>query len=344
MAGGPSSPLNDILDALAAYEAEHDGGSAPSEPLFIRNNEWLVREDYLATLPLYLMPGYGGKIPGLYRTGLFGLFRNAARRGHARYPLASRAQVLQIKATGERLRAFYIKPSDRRHSLKIVSRAYANYDGCKQEVPLRAQLAGLGTISVPSVEAVREDSRYLYSREQLVLGRRFSSRLDRGLFTEAVLPQLLATYRAHGIDRKPIGEYLPPDLEARLHVALGDHPNHASLSRKVSQVIESNPPVAVSLCHGDLLPSNLAVSGRDVYFLDWERAGDGVVAFDLLRMARKYPGVRFFTNQVRTAVESIETAEGCRFEDLRAAYVALSIAQHPERVAHFMDLYRPDTA
>jgi hypothetical protein len=61
--------------------------------------------------------------------------------------------------------------------------------------------------------------------------------------------------------------------------------------RRARRLVEQNPMITLAFGHGDFLPSNLAVSRDGVCFLDWETAGYAPVAFDLLRLWRKYPRV-----------------------------------------------------
>lgn len=57
----------------------------------------------------------------------------------------------------------------------------------------------------------------------------------------------------------------------------------------LSEAFSARLPVDVSLCHGDLVPSNLCRTQDKIYFLDWDRSGRAPVLRDILRLALRSP-------------------------------------------------------
>ena len=336
MAGGDHTSFQRLLTAFEQYERENSATNQLQAQPYIQNNEWVVARDYFGQLALYLSMFYDKKIPGLFRTSIWGLFRNALTRKSSWTLFCSGAEAIQMNATGDRLRSFHINGPTHPHTLKIVSHHNADYRSIQREAAVREDLARLDTLKTPRFEAIFEDTDFLYCREELVFGRRFSPRLDRNLFKTDVLPQLTATYNAFGVDWQPLGDFLPSQFIAKVQAALGTEKPSINFVRDLSAIVERNGQVATSLVHGDLVPSNLAISDNGVVFLDWARAGKGVIAFDFLRMARKYSRVGFFIAAIQDALEPHLIASGFGFDCLLTVYIGLSIVENPKAANHYL--------
>jgi hypothetical protein len=325
-----------LFAALEDYERANSPAKGPKPRTYIRNNAWLVASDYVGTLTLYLSMLYDSRVPGLDRTNIYGLLKNGLTRGANRISFSSQAEAIQLSDTGDRLRSFQITDRHGRQTLKIVAKEHERYGDRRREATVREELARLGTVRFPRLQASFEDAGFHYSCEELVLGRRFSAWLDRAAFKADILPQLTATYRAYGVERQSLSRFLPTDLVAKVETALGADQRSAGFIRDLRAVVERNGLVCVSLCHGDLVPSNLAISKTGVVFLDWERSGPGVIAFDLLRIPRKYPRMGHFVAAVRDALEPGLVTPDCDFEGLVTVYTGLSILARPNRAGEYV--------
>ena len=315
-----------VLGALTSYETRIFSRHPPPVR-FTRNQSWLVAEAHVRRLLAYPFGLTRPRIPGLFRTNVYGLLRS--RLIGNRLVIASGADAIQLKANGARLRAFYLGGRGARQTIKIVDRRSPLAERTEREVAVRRRLENLNTITIPGIERVDYDDTHIFVVEQLVAGRRFSGRRDRRLFLDGVLPELAATYRAAGTRYEPIGRHLTQDLPARAEALLDGVDGAAAFLADLRQVITDDRPAAVGLCHGDLLPSNIGVAGRQVYLFDWEMAGDGVIAFDLLRLALKYPRTRYLTRAIRRLMAVDFSDEGARFDDQLAAYVAMRMIDEP---------------
>ena len=329
-----------IFEALVDYEKDLPHGQSGEYNRFVANNHWLINTRYINNLFLYDTGLTRHKIPGLYRTNIYGLLKNYLTKKKTLVSLVSAADAIQIKEDGSRLRAFYLRGWPRRHTVKIVAEGSAYFQRARREIATRRRLAELKAIDFPRIEGVHEGKGFLFLAEELVLGRRFNGRRDRKLFLHSVLPQLAEMYRKHGVRYQPIDRYLPSDILTRMDNSLANDTAAAQLRRAMKGIIESHKEAAVSLCHGDLLPSNLAVAGRRVSFLDWEMAQEDVIAFDLLRMALKYPRLDYLGAAIRDTMVGHFTDEGCGFEDLLAAYVTRRAVQDPLRAGEYLTYLR----
>ena len=333
---GKQSPAAPIFEALLDYEKDLPHGQEADVNRFVTNNDWLVNTDYINNLFLYGTGMMRTKIPGLYRTNVYGLLKNYVAVRTAHVSLSSVADAIQITQDRSRLRAFYLTGPSRQHTVKIISQDSAYARGTRHEIEMRQQLAKLKAIRFPRIENVRESENFLLLAEELILGRRFNGRFDRRLFSDCVLPQLTEMYRAYGVRYLPLSGQLPPDTDMKIDDALGGQAGADRLREAMARVIEGDLEAAVSLCHGDLLPSNLAVAGGTVTFLDWEMAHEDVIAFDLLRIAFKYPKLDYMMAAIRETMVRQFTERGCGFEDLLAAYVARKVALNPLRASEYL--------
>lgn len=317
-----------LWDVLARWETIHLGKRL-QPGRFARAKLWLVSESYANRLYLYPLGLARPSIPGLFRTNVFALIRSHLLDGARRPVLPTTASAIQVSEDAERIRLFYLERESQPLSVKIVSKESARAVHARAEVELRRRIESLGTIAVPKITDVEETDRQVCIVEEFVNGRRFSARRDSGILAEQILPQLLATYRALGLCDEPIGRFLPADLTVTLGPLLAGRREGEALLGRLAPLIEADPAVPSGLCHGDLLPSNLALSGGRAYVLDWGRAKSGPVAFDLLRLAAKYPKRPDLTRAVRDAYEAAFPDRACGLGDLITAYAAARIAANP---------------
>lgn len=201
---------------------------------------------------------------------------------------------------------------------------------------LRKRLKELRSLALPRIEGVSEERGRLYVAEELIPGRRFSAYLDRRLFQRLLLPQLAATYRALDPVPRPLGDFLAPDLAERIDPLVASLAGGVEFRDRVAMTLAANPSVAAGLSHGDLLPSNLAVSGGRIYLLDWGQARVMPLAFDLLRLAAKYPRVRYLTAGARYLAEAEFPSRDTGFADLLAVYLADRMARDPAGAARHL--------
>ena len=137
MAGGDYTSFQRLLTAFEQYERENSATNQLQAQPYIQNNEWVVARDYFGQLALYLSMFYDKKIPGLFRTSIWGLFRNALTRRSSWTLFCSGAEAIQMNATGDRLRSFHINGLTHPHTLKIVSHHNADYRSIQREAAVK---------------------------------------------------------------------------------------------------------------------------------------------------------------------------------------------------------------
>lgn len=324
------SVFDRILAALSSYEAAR--ANAAIEPArFAQRKVLLANARYLRRS--IVLPAATGRlgIPGLRRGQTVGLLAGYMTGSTTVRALASRADAIQLKKNGTRLRAFYLPRGGCSQCVKIVDRQSPQASRLGDEIAVRRRLDRLATITVPAIKRIDEDSRYIYIVEDMVLGRRFDIRRDCARFLEQGLDELARTYRAHGVRHEPLSRHLPANLPAAVAANIHGRKFANAFMDRLRAALERNRPAAVSVCHGDLLPSNLAVSQGRIVFFDWEQAGEGLVSFDLLRLALKYPRARRLPPAIAACVKALSSDLDVCFEDQFTAYLATKIAGNQKR-------------
>lgn len=284
--------IHPLYEALSLFERAHlPGGPVDGEGVsrvFTVSSPWGVRSDFLRRKALR-PGGRGAAIPGLQAKHLLPLCLSSAR---LRLILPVTAEAFQLKADMSRLRAFYL-PTAQRPALcvKIVAAGGKDSGRTANEIQRRQAAERLGTLSMPRIQSHGPIGDYMFIAEEMIPGRRFSLRRDAGLFTRQILPELVETYRAAGIRAEGIADHFSPDLPRDLLHAAGDG---EEIARRMASMLEdafsARCAVDVSLCHGDLVPSNLCAAQGKIYFLDWDMSGYGPIVPDVLRLALKNPG------------------------------------------------------
>jgi hypothetical protein len=248
-----------------------------------------------------------------------GLFAQAVCRRHTDLPVQNEA--LQLADSGDRVRTFDPREGTTR---KLVARDSKYGRGVETDRDVRISL--LADAGVPHPRVWRHESRrdYILVEEELVCGRRFLPPIDRHRVPDALVAPLGRLYAQAGIKQVPLADWLGPELAHALTAGGDGEP----ALRHASELVDRNPLVSLGFGHGDLLPSNLAVSRRGVCFLDWETAGYAPIGFDLLRLWRKYPRVSGLARGAAELVRRYQTG----FLDLRdTASLSLAIGYRRAR-------------
>lgn len=307
---------NGILAAMGRWVPGGDRRFVPQGP-------WLVRRDLIARLPIAYFASES--IPGLAVKRVPGLAAAALRGAGVDLPLE--ADALQVAAGGDRVRAFDLATA---RSSKLVVQDSRYGAGTERELYVRQSvLPGTG-VGFPPVHEHASDGTYIFLTEQLVQGRRFSPRRDRRLIEAELVEPLMRLAEAQEVRVAPLADV----LGASVAWAIRNDQRADPILARARAVVAANPPVATVYGHGDLLPSNIAVSRSGLVLLDWESAGDMLVGYDLLRLWLKYPDVTALETGAARMVASLQTA-GLSLADtvaLRLAQV-LAVSGRPVRAA-----------
>lgn len=322
-----------IFDELISHE-DRINKLPVEQSCFIRKNTWYANKNFMGTLFSYPFLPSSRKIPGLHRTKVLGLLKNFLMENNAREYFQSNADAIQIKDSGERLRAFYDSGSENRYSTKVVcnSQRFQFIELLQRDIAVRKIIASLGTIKVPEIRTIEQTEKCQIITEEMIMGRRFNGRSDREIYKDHILPQLRNTYLAYGIRYVPLQEFLPADIATAVHEIAEPVPGIQIFQQALKRVVSENSTVASSLCHGGIGPCNLAVANGTVYFLDWKYAQEDLIIRDLFRTAVKYPGLDYFVNDIRQLMTTGFMHQGCRLNDLLTIAIALEIKRVPGSV------------
>ncbi|MGQ9364810.1 phosphotransferase [Azospirillum sp. ST 5-10] len=203
--------------------------------------------------------------------------------------LPTTADAMQISEDGFRLRVFDLQ-RDRSYKVVVIDSRYG--PGTENERRVRRDVLPGSGIRFPRIDTVIRRDGYLLMDEDLVRGRQWTICCDGDRFEQEIVEPLRRLARHYGVTRRPLDGMMPA---AALRDADGALPLVAHLRR----LVERNPLVAVSLCHGDLSVSNLAVDGGGAIFLDWEMAREDIVGSDLLLLARRFTRHRLVQDGAR---------------------------------------------
>lgn len=314
-----------IIKALEEYEAAANAAAVAALSFFAWREPWLARQLWLQ-----------GCVPGYSHADFL---RNVLSRLSCRgQKIASRAAAVQLKHDMTRLRAFYPDKAGGGYCVKIVQADGVTGSRMREELKLRGRLAALGTVTIPAMRETFERGNYIYLIEDIIIGRRFDFRRDADDYIARGLPQMVATYNKAGITFEPLSAHFDAALLARLSGIKNMAPDFVAA---LDAAFANNPAVPVSLCHGDLLPSNLCIGKDAFYLLDWDRSFTGAIARDLLRLPMKYPAQG---GRVGAAVMAVlRTASGgdaAAADAQLAAYVAQRIADAPEKALIYQSFWR----
>lgn len=314
-----------IIKALEEYEAA-TGTSAPAPASFFAWREpWLARKLWLQGC----VPGYS------HADFLRNLLSSLSRRGQN---ISSRAVAVQLKKDMTRLRAFYPDKTGQGYCVKIVQADGVTGSRMREELELRGRLAALGTVNIPAMRETFERGNFIYLIEDIIIGRRFDFRRDADDYIARGLPQMIATYHKSGIHHEPLPAHFDAGLRARLQDIKNIAPDFLA---ELSSLFDRGVNIPVSLCHGDLLPSNLCIGRDTFYLLDWDRSFTGAIARDLLRMPMKYPAqAGRVGHAVMAALRDLSGNNPAIANDQLTAYVGLRIAEAPAKAVIYQDFWR----
>ena len=335
-----------IFDELFAYEERTGVNPQLRTSRFVRSKNWYVNKHFMREIYTHLMLCPNSrkyKIHGLSRDTAFGLLKNYVINKKERELLQSTADVILTKRSGTTLRAFYTTNHWPWNTLKIVLDSdRQSIEALKHEVAVREQLTSLKTINIPKVLCTDLRGDAFFLSEEMILGRRFNALVDRTLFQKKLLPQLRDTYLAYGVRYAPIQTYLPPDMSEKVIALVGERAGGKRFVEALKNVIERNGLAAVSLCHGGLRPGHLAVTNGEVFFLDWKRANEGLIIFDLLKSAFIYRRLTSMIDDISEIMTSNFVGNGYRFKDLLTVGIARMILHNlpPSRIPKLLRVWK----
>jgi len=320
-----------IIKALEDYERDEAGAASvapPAAQAFAFRQPWLARKLWLQGC----VPGYS------HADFLRNFFSLLAGR---KMPIASCAVSIQLKHDMTRIRAFYppVQGAEGKgHCLKIVQADSPAGERMHPELALREKLAELGTVHIPQMTRSFEQDGFIYLIEEIIIGRRFSVRRDAQAYIAQGLQQMLATYKKFGIRYEPLSAHFDAAIPERLRGLTGIGPSFVAAAEKA---FARNADIPVSLCHGDLLPSNMCIGAGKFYLLDWDRSFEGAIVLDLLRLPLKYPARHNgITAAVLAALETeLGSAPGVAADQL-TAYVAWRILDKPQKAPAYLAFWR----
>jgi hypothetical protein len=314
-----------LLAGIAPHEAEVFGSPATGAR-FLGKGHWMVREGALAGMIGRRLAG-GGQIPGLTLGRLLAMASMRLAPGEGRH-LASRADAILLNRWGTRLRTFHLG-GGRPAAIKLVVKGTPKAERTATEIDARRTIEELGTIPLPRLVGVDETADLIRIVEELVLGRRFSGRRDLAPFIATVLPAFAATWAAYGRRLSPAGALVGEAAVATVRQTLAAQPANGWFLARLERALARNPMLGVSICHGDLLPSNLCVTSRGITVFDWERAREWVAVFDLMKLACKLPAAPALMKAVALATAEAFGTPAASFGDQAVCYLALRIAERP---------------
>lgn len=338
-----------LLDELFACEERSGVNPKQRTNRFVRTKFWSVNEIYMREIFSYPIPfskskiaKYRYKIPSLNKMAALGLIKNYLLNKNKHQLFSCTADVIMYRDGGQKLRAFYITNDSRPYTLKIVrdSERHKWIEAHKREVPLREQLASLKTINIPKIFSAEQWKLTFQFSEEMIFGRSFDAHADRKLYPTKLLPQLRDTYQAYGVRYGPIQTLLPSDFSDNVIALVGKKTGGRHFVQALQNVLERNGLAAVSLCHGGLAPGNIAVANGEVFFLDWKRASEGLIIFDLLRTALIFPKLSYMIEDIRDIMTPNFLGNSYRFEDILTIGIARGILRTPRGISKLLRVWR----
>lgn len=315
-----ASKRAEILHELARIQG-HAGDS------YVARGPWRVRARDL-TAPRLVARLFRPQIPGLGPKVVSGLVANALWRPYDELPIQNEA--VQLADSGERIRTFDPQEGSSR---KLVLRDSKYGKGVEADLNVRRTLLVDARVPHPRLRNSERRGDHILVQEDLVSGRRFLPPIDQRRISDGLVEPLSRLYTQAGLKQAALGEWLGAGVAQAISELQDPHP----ALRRARELVDRNPMITLGFGHGDLLPSNLAVSRDGVYFLDWETAGYAPVAFDLLRLWRKYPRVAALARGAGNLVgrhqagaidlrdtASLSLAVGCLRGTSKRARIALS--------------------
>lgn len=337
-----SDRLDLILGAVCEFEAQAEGAAVPPVRKFARQGPWLASDNVILRLAAALFLPVRPPIPGLFRKHMAGLVLSRIFKAGCAPNLASSAEGMQIKLDGTRLRAFFLPSASFPEGLclKIVPTDKVIAKRTRHEMDIRKKLTELGTITVPAVRSIRETAQYIFVSEELIAGQRFRMRQHERLYCRQGMAELVATYKAFGVSRAPLGDHYSLALGKKIETEIRQLSGGDAFLCVLQAAASGSLNIPISMCHRDLLPSNLCVSNGKLYFLDWEMAAPGPVFTDLMQLPLRYPDrAGLFKAVVQLFAREFEI-EGDEISHMFTALIAARIAKEPHKAKKFVDIWR----
>lgn len=189
-----------------------------------------------------------------------------------------------------RLRGFY--PAE---GVTVVmhQRRRRTSSGLLRGVRAQRLLAAVASYQVPEVREVGSWRSLDWVVENLVQGLH-PAPADQGLLAVRLLQALIATSTRAGVEHECLGRWVGPHVTGTIDALLhhdwvrngGLVPDPDSLVDRVRHLLaRGDDRIAVSLCHGDPVFSNvLATADGGLALVDWEHAGRLPVAQDIAKV------------------------------------------------------------
>lgn len=324
-----------ILDTLPFCDTLCAPGTEAAERRFLWRAPWLVSPAYIGAAFRHPARSRASTIPGLRRPGPLRILASRLPFGGGALALATAAEAVLLEDEDDAMRVFYAGHDGEARTVKVVTLGSAHERAMRNEVETLERLVEYDTIAVPRVIETHEQGAHLFVIQEFVPGRRFEGRRDQRRFVYSALPQLLATYRRHGIRDAPLGDVLQHDTLPRVREITGEMDSAPPFLARLARILAADPAVPISLCHGDLVPSNLVISGGRIVFLTWERAREDCVVFDLVRFAMAQPRSRYLTRVVSAAAAQFVAGPDA-FGDQLTAFIARRMLRDPKAAARLL--------
>lgn len=261
---------------------------------YVQRKTWIIRCDLLKLSGTGFMHTLR-TLPGLHNRRLFGLWRDSFFHRVENIDLPYGYDALQINEGGFRLRAFDILDGK---TTKIVRRDSRYGESTLRELVAREGFLKKSSLKIPQIYEHMQDDIYIRFSEEMLKGRAFRHWIDAPRFMRDVGGPMLTLCEDYGVTDKPLSESMDADKVAKImHCPAGD-PRIAP----AQNLLERNPIVATSIAHCDLVCSNMIVTKRGIYVIDWEKCKEMYAGYDFARLALRYPHNPFFVRPGREAL------------------------------------------
>lgn len=330
--------IDPTLDALAGFEGTQIQQKTAPRHFTIRQT-WMANDAYRAKTLKHLLTFTRPPVPGLFYKTLLKLYVKRFLKSGKYRKLASKADFLQLKLDGTRLRAFFLPGTINLEGLcvKIIPKESGLAVRTRQELSFREKLTELGTITLPRILNVTEDDGFLYISEELIQGTRYRNLWHATLYANQGIPELCATYKSFDLRMEPVSEHLSATFLTDLSACLGSRKRDQKFLQAARLAVEKNPLMPIGTCHNDLLPSNICVSNGQLYFFDWELVAEGSILTDLLKLPFKY---RLSDIGIKAAAQALKAEfplPAGTYQDIFTLYVAERIVGNSKRKAEFLE-------
>ncbi len=265
---------------------------------YIQYKNWYVRSDLLHLRGTERMHALR-HLPGLHNAQLFILWhaRKTGKRGTVSMPYAYDA--FQINDGAFRLRAFDIA-HDR--TIKVVKRDSRYGAATERELQARTTFLKDSALRIPDIIAQDSGDSYIRFSEEMLTGRAFIGWLDSLRFMKDVGEPLLRLGESYGIAQKPLAESMDASRVAKIMRC----PSSDEKIARARHLLEQNKMVNTTIAHCDLISSNMIVTNKGLYVVDWEKSAPMYAGYDFARLAVRYPRNPVFARAGRGAMARLQ--------------------------------------